>query len=173
MSQKTEKLNRLLDLLGDTSPGGGSFRDVCNALTIRKNKEHALAFSKAPFGRRLLIVPQCLRATGACRAEERGEAYVCARCGACKIGTLAERAADLGYLGTYILKGGSAVARLVAQAAPAAVVGLACHLEGALGVLTCEEKGVAVQFVPLARDGCADTDVDLDEALDVLEFRQP
>ena len=55
----------------------------------------------------------------------------------------------------------------------AAVLGVACSLEGALGSLECERAGIPVQFIPLLRDGCADTDVDLDTVLETLEFRAP
>jgi hypothetical protein len=37
-------------------------------------------------------------------------------------------------------------------------------------MLQCERVGAAVQFVPLSRDGCADTDVDIDEVMSVLAF---
>jgi hypothetical protein len=76
-------------------------------------------------------------------------------------------------MGVKILKGGSAVARHVEKMKPKAVLGLACQYEGALGIFECERLGVAVQFVPLTRDGCADTDVDLDKVLAALEMSAP
>ena len=84
-----------------------------------------------------------------------------------------ERAEQLGYAGVKILKGGSAVAKLIEEMKPKAVLGVACNFEGALGILECERKGVIVQFVSLLRDGCADTDVELDEVFEMMEFKQP
>jgi len=173
MSSKTQKMDRLFELLGDGSPGGGSFQEMFAAVISKKNKEHALAFSKTPLAGRLLIVPQCLRAVGACKAEERSMEYLCGRCGACKISKMADRVEELGCMGIRILKGGSAIGRILQDLAPAAVLGVACDLEGALGMLEADRRGMPVQFIPLLRDGCADTDVDLDEVLDTLEFRQP
>jgi hypothetical protein len=170
VENKADKLNRILELLGGSASGDGSLREVCTALTSRKNTEQALAFSRTPYSARLLLLPQCLRATGRCVAKEETAEYVCAECGSCKIAAMSKRAAELGYLGVRILKGGSAVGRLLEHFKPQALLGVACSFEGAIGMVECERRGVAVQFVPLLKDGCADTDVDLEE---VLEFRQP
>lgn len=173
MSEKSEKLNRLMELLGNAAEEGGSFAEVCKALSIRKNKENALAFSQTDYHERIVLVPQCLRSTSDCKAEEEAAEYRCAKCGACKIASIVRRAEELGYQGVHILKGGSAISRLLEELKPRAILGVACNFEGALGILECERNGVVVQFVPLLNDGCADTDVELDEVLEVLEFRQP
>ena len=169
---KASKLNRLLELLGGDTGDGGSITDLCAAITSRKNKEQALPFSAVPYAERLVILPHCLRATASCAAEERSAEYVCAKCRSCKIAEISEKAEALGYLGVRILKGGSAVASVLKDVKPRAVLGVACNFEGALGALECERQGIAVQFVGLARDGCADTDVDVQEVLQTLEFRQ-
>jgi hypothetical protein len=171
-NDKAGKLNRLLELLGGAGGDGGDITELCAAITSRKNKEQALPFSAVPYAERLVVVPHCLRATGACKAEEKSAFYVCARCRACKIADIVEKAEELGYLGVKILKGGSAVSAMLREVKPRAVLGVACSFEGALGALECEKQGIAVQFVALARDGCADTDVDVQEVLQALEFRQ-
>jgi len=173
MASQAEKLNRLFELLGGAARDGESFPEFCKALAVRKSKEHAPAFARAPFAERLLLLPQCLRNTELCEATEEAAEYVCARCDACKIGAIARRAEELGYGRVCILKGGSAIVRLIAAMQPKAVLGVACHLEGVLGILECERQGVPVLFLPLLRDGCADTDVDLDEVFETLEFCQP
>ena len=145
---------------------------MCAAITSRKNKEQALPFAAVPCAERLVILPHCLRATDSCAAEERAAEYTCAKCRACKIAEITEKAEELGYLGVRILKGGSAVSAVLKEVKPRAVLGVACNFEGALGALECERMGIAVQFVALARDGCADTDVDIQEVLQALEFRQ-
>lgn len=173
MSEKAERLNRLLQFLGDAAGEGSAFAELLKALTARKNREYALAFARTGYGERLLLLPQCLRSTGECQALEDAAEYVCAGCGTCKIDTITRRARELGYGGVRVLKGGSALANSIEQLQPRAVLGVACELEGALGVLECERLGVPVQFIPLLRDGCADTDVDINEIFEVLEFRQP
>ncbi len=172
-SDRAEKLNKLMELLGDTSREGGPLTELYPAITSRKNKEYALAFSRSEFSERLVLLPQCLRSTQECAAEEHGAQYVCKRCGACKVAEIIERAEELGYMGVRIVKGGSAVARVLEELKPRAVLGVACSFEGALGMLECERLDVAIQFVSLMRDGCSDTDVDLKEVFETMEFRQP
>ena len=166
-------LAKLAGLLGTKVLAGGDIAGACARFAEKKNREHARAFAAVPFAERIVFVPQCLRATGRCRAEEKGAEYVCTRCGGCSVAAISRRAMELGYMGLKILKGGSAVARHVEKMKPKAVLGLACQYEGALGIFECERLGVAVQFVPLLRDGCADTDVELNEVIKVLEMSAP
>ncbi len=162
-----------MELLGGASKEGGSVAELCAAITSRKNSEAALTFSGVPYAERMVFLPQCLRNTSSCAAEERAAEYVCARCGACKVSTVVGKAEELGYMGVKILKGGSALATILRERKPRAVVGVACPLEGALGALECERLGVTVQFIPLSRDGCADTDLDLNELLETMGFLRP
>ncbi len=164
---------KLAGLLGPKVLAGGDIAGACAKFAEKKNREHARAFAAVPFAERIVFVPQCMRATGRCRAEEKGAEYICTRCGGCSVAPIARRAMELGYMGLKILKGGSAVARHVEKMKPRAVLGLACQYEGALGIFECERLGVAVQFVPLLRDGCADTDVELEKVFAVLELTAP
>ena len=173
MGLAAKSLARLVSLMGGAALGEADFPGLCRELIARKNREHAEAFARADYSRRMAFLPQCLRCTEKCRAEERGAEHVCAGCGACKAGEVVRRGGELGYLGVRILKGGSAVTRLVEELKPGAVLGVACHFEGALGILECERVGIPVQCVPLLRDGCADTDVELDAVLEVMEKKLP
>ncbi|MBN1355676.1 DUF116 domain-containing protein [bacterium] len=169
---KREDLTRRIQLLDGALAEGVSFVEICEAVTSRKNKEYAVPFSRTEFHERLVLLPQCLRSTENCVAEEKSAEYVCARCRSCKIAQIIDRAEELGYLGVRILKGGSAVAHILAEVAPRAVLGIACMFEGAIGILECEKAGIAVQFIPLLRDGCADTDVDITEVLEIMGFQR-
>ncbi len=171
-SPTPRELNDILSWIGgEAEPGAESnFGELCRALVARKNKEHASRFAGVPYRERIVLVPQCLRRLGTCRAKETARGYECAECMACPAGTIKKEAKRLGYAGVFMLKGGRAIGRLLAEQAPRAVVGVACDYEGALGVIECERAGAAVQFVPLSRDGCADTDVDVPEVMSVLEF---
>jgi len=160
---------RLMSLMGGAvNVEDVDFEALCRDLISRKNQEHAEAFARSDFSRRMVFLPQCIRCTAKCQAHEEGAEHVCVECGSCKAGDIVRRGADLGYLGVRILKGGSAVARLVDELKPGAVLGVACHFEGALGILECERLGIPVQCVSLLRDGCADTDVDLEEVLQLM-----
>jgi hypothetical protein len=154
-----------------------AFREVLNKLTetigrrrlLSKNKAMAAAYAAIPYNERVIFVPHCMRKVGACRAKEVGSYYLCAECNACKIGPISKKARELGYKAALILKGGKSMDRLIAELKPRAILGVACFFEGALGMKQGRKSGVTVQFVPLTKDGCADTDVELDEVIKVIE----
>jgi hypothetical protein len=174
MGDKAEKLNRFFEMLGTGSRQEGvATPELCKAIVSRKNTENALAFSKVPFAERMVFVPHCMRVVGTCKAAEKAYEYVCARCGACPTAAILAKAEALGYGPVKMLKGGSAVMRLLDEHQPKAVLGVACGFEGALGVMECERRGIAVQSVPLLRDGCADTTVGLADVFEMMEFAQP
>ena len=173
MGISAKSIARLMSLMG----GGVAVEDldfvkVCRDLIGRKNQEHAEAFARTPYAQRIVFLPQCIRCTAKCQAHEEGAEHICAECGECKAGSIVRRGADLGYMGVRILKGGSAITRLVDELKPGAVLGVACHFEGALGILECERLDIPVQCVSLLRDGCADTDVNLDEVLELMDRKQ-
>ncbi len=173
MGLAAKSLARLVSLMGGAALAEADFPEICRELVARKNQEHAEAFARTDYSQRMVFLPQCLRSTEKCQAKEQGAEHVCAQCGACKAGEVVRRGRELGCMGVRILKGGSAVTRLVDELAPGAVLGVACHFEGALGILECERLGIPVQCVPLLRDGCADTDVELDAVLELMEKKLP
>ncbi len=173
MGPPATDIEGLLKGLRGNGSEAGSLADALASIVFRKNRESAFGFLSTPYARRAVLVPQCLRATSACKAEERGSEYFCKRCGACKIAAIARRADELGYLGTRILKGGSALLRLVGETKAKAVLGVCCCVEGVMGILACERAGVPAFCVPLLRSGCADTDVDLADVWSALEAVLP
>ncbi len=166
----TKDLNEIMHWLGTDAGGADNFDELCRAVALRKNEEHAARFAKVPYEDRIVLVPQCLRRLGKCRATETARGYECALCMECPAGEIANEAERLGYKGVFMLKGGRAVARFIAEIAPRAVLGIACQYEGALGIMECERAGAAVRFVPLSCDGCSETDVDIDEVKAALAF---
>jgi len=168
----TESPSELEVLLEGAQDEDGSIDGMAEELTstvLKKNRQVALRYLCTRFSERMVLLPQCLRSTKACQAEERDGEYFCAGCGACKIAAIVGRARELGYMSVKILKGGSALARMVRQAGPKAVLGVACPMEGVMGILACQRLGVPAFCVPLLRDGCADTDVDLKDVMSVME----
>jgi hypothetical protein len=69
------------------------------------------------------------------------------------------------------LKGGKTIEKLMVEHKPKAIIGVACFFEGVQGLKLGEKGGVAVQFVPLDKDGCAGTDVKLVAVYRVLEMK--
>jgi len=169
MPPSPSELAALLEKLHDAHGQADDMADVLAAVVVRRNRENALPFLRTPYRQRIVFVPQCLRSTARCQAEQRNGEYFCKNCGACKIAEISRRARDLGYIGLRILKGGSALPRLIADTKPAAVLGISCCMEGVLGVIACERAGVPAFCVPLLKTGCSDTDVDLSDVWSALE----
>ena len=96
-SKPAREANPLIEMLAETA----GFEDVdrfVEEFSERKNAEHAEAFARVPYAERLLLLPQCLRSSENCQAEEHGVSYECARCGACSIDAIiaeAERLAQM------------------------------------------------------------------------------
>jgi hypothetical protein len=141
-------------------------------LTDKQNKSLQNKFSKIPKNQRIIFVPHCLRRTKVCKAVEKNSFYICANCGACKISQINKKAAELNYQGLFILKGGRAIIKIIQEQKPKAVLGVACFFEGdqAFKMLKNYDGDLAVQFVELTKDGCADTDVDVSKVEEVMEL---
>jgi len=129
-------------------------------------------FSEIPYKDRVVILPQCLRDLECPAKFSSIEGAQCARCGKCKIAEISEKAKELGYKGTYIAPGSGFVRRTIQKVKPKAVIGVACPSEVNWGILEFSNKGIPCQGVILLRDGCVETDVDLEELFNVMEMYQ-
>ncbi|MFH1367901.1 MAG: DUF116 domain-containing protein [Elusimicrobiota bacterium] len=138
-------------------------------LTEKKNRKMAESFAAIPYTERVVFVPHCMRNIEKCKAKELGSHYICMECGACKTGNISKKSKELGYKAIYILKGGKAVKKLTEELKPKAVLGVACYYEGVMGMDESEKHGLIAQFVPLTRDGCVNTDIELEEVYKALE----
>jgi len=136
--------------------------------TEDKNKKNAEKFRSIPNGKKLILVPQCLRNISKCKAKEFGSYYICAQCRGCKISDIVETAEKTGYTGVKILKGGSIVKKLISESKVEGILGIACYFEGSQGIKECEKHGMCVYFYPLSKDGCENTDLELDGLTDFL-----
>jgi len=169
MSQSVSDIEALLvRLKGREGQDSDEPEAIAEAL-LKRNRKNALGFLRTPFHQRLVLLPQCLRAPKVCIADDVGGEYVCRKCGACKIAAIMRRSEELGYMDVKILKGGSALARIIKQTSARAVLGVACPVEGIMSIILCERAGVPAFCVPLLRDGCCDTDVDLPDVFGTME----
>ena len=120
-----------------------------------------------PYRRRLLLLPQCLRDEGRCRAELDEFGLICKRCGACPIGDLQTEAEGLGYV-VLVAEGTTIVTSLIQRGRIDGVVGVSCLsvLEKVFPHISLAAvPGVAI---PLLQDGCASTSVDLESLWDAI-----
>lgn len=145
---------------------GRDARVLDHFLIEAANRVGAAAFSHAG-PRRLLAVPQCLRA-GDCRAAlDPRLGYRCVRCGRCKLGELAERAEREGFH-FCIAPGDGCVKRLARELGIDAAIGVACAAELSGAMLAGLRMGVASRGVPLASDGCFETSADFDRVTEAM-----
>jgi len=122
-----------------------------------------------PYGRRLLLLPQCLRDQERCQAEIDDFGLVCARCGACPIHAFQAEAERLGYV-VLVAEGTAVVTSLIESGKIDAIVGVSC-LSVLERVFPYMEAGAIPGIaVPLLRDGCADTSVEHDWVWDAIQL---
>ncbi len=120
-----------------------------------------------PYNRRLLLLPKCLRDSNECPAEFDEIGLLCEHCGRCSIGKLKAQAEKLGYA-VLIAEGSPVVMSLIERGKVEAIIGVSCMsvLEKAFPYM--EAGAVPGLAIPLLRDGCANTDVDIDVVWDAI-----
>jgi len=146
----------------------GSDTEYVDEVYIRlKNSINQRAFFNSPKNEKALFISHCLRKTPGCPAEMTENGYICKRCGACDIAEILEQSEKLGYT-CYIVPGGSMVSNIVKKTNPKACFGIACYteLEEAIGKLA--RMGIPTRGVPLTKEGCINTKVDLERVRKVL-----
>ncbi len=123
-----------------------------------------------PFDRRILLLPQCLRMKESCPSKLDELGLVCEACGKCPIGDIQNTAEELGYL-VLVAEGTAVVTKLIQGGKADAVVGVSCLsvLERAFSRLTSD--AVPAIAIPLNRDGCDDTDLDVGWLMEAIRLR--
>ena len=114
-----------------------------------------------PYGKRLILLPKCMRDSQKCPAEFDEIGLLCENCGACLNDEFKRQAEQLGYA-VLIAEGSPVVMSLVKTGKVDAVIGISC-----MGVLEnvfpyMDAGAVPGIAVPLLYDGCKDTAVDVD-----------
>jgi len=114
-----------------------------------------------PYGRRLLLLPKCLRNEAECKGYFDEFGLVCQQCGACAIRDLQEEAEKLGYA-VMVAEGSQVVTSLLQAGRIDAILGVSC-----LNVLRkaypyMEAGAIPGLAIPLLQDDCQNTTVDMD-----------
>ncbi|MHA2022794.1 MAG: DUF116 domain-containing protein [Candidatus Thorarchaeota archaeon] len=125
------------------------------AMNVLKRSE----YTHVPIEKRVLLIPHCLRDPIRCKAPIDEEGYHCKKCGACIIADITRSAEEKG-LKWYMVGGGSHAIRIIKNAQPRAVLGIACFDEAMMAIEKISEYGVPIQAVLLSKDGCVNTEVD-------------
>ena len=126
-------------------------------------------FNSVKYEDKVILLPQCLRSLECPAKMSSFDGIKCAECGKCKVVEIKKKAEELGYKKTFIITGGSFIKRIIQKHKPKAVLGVACPYEAYWGMLELERKGIPSQSVLLLKEGCVETDVDLDEVYEKME----
>lgn len=121
-----------------------------------------------PAGRRILLLPHCMRNLGQCPGTFDAEGLICHNCGSCELGALQERAQELGCH-VLIAEGTPIVMKWIINGRADAILGVGClnSLERAFEKL--QLAGIPAMAVPLLASNCKDSQTDLDMVREMLE----
>lgn len=142
------------------------------AMVAVSNEFWRLQFAAIPPSRRLLLLPHCLRNQTVCHAPVDGAGLHCARCGSCNIAALQAHAEDLGYT-VVVAEGTSAVVDRVLDGTADAILGVACLDSLEKSYERVANLGIPHMALPLLRDGCKDTEAEIDEIEHFLKLTAP
>ena len=138
---------------------------------------HRLA--RVPPAERVLLLSHCQKPSQTCPGKFSRDGLVCPPgCAvACNLRTLWQAAAELGYKGFCIAAGGAQAVQFIKKHNPHGIVAIACHKELYEGIDAVREMGresagpvPPVVTVPLEKDGCVDTTVNMTLALAAIRL---
>ena len=133
-----------------------------------KNKISLKKFRDTPINKRLIFLPQCLRAVE-CPSKLRPEGMKCIDCGRCEVGHAVKSAESIGYK-VFIVPGSSFIKRLVRKHKPNAILGVGCITEIKAGLEMCEKLNLFGVGLVLEKAGCVSTVLNWDNFYEFIEF---
>ncbi len=131
-----------------------------------KNKIGLKKYKETPFNKRMIFLPQCLRAAD-CPSKLSPEGMQCINCGKCEIGKARKHAEEMGYR-VFIVPGSSFIIRLVREHRPHAILGVGCMGEVKAGLEMCEKLNLYGVGLVLDKDGCVSTILDWKKFYDFI-----
>ena len=153
-----DELYALTDEFLLSYPYNGQIRDW--VMVFINNALWKNTVASIQYKRRIMLLPQCLKASTVCKADFDEFGLLCKHCNTCSIGQLQDEADRLGVM-TLVAEGFTTVAGLVESGQVEAVIGVACleSLEKAFPLLVNHAiPGIAI---PLTTAGCKDTTLDV------------
>ncbi|GFO98168.1 hypothetical protein ig2599ANME_2390 [groundwater metagenome] len=132
-----------------------------------KNKISMKKFRETPINKRLIFLPQCLRAAD-CPSKLSQEGLRCIDCGHCEVGHAVKSAESMGYM-VFIVPGSSFINRLVRKHEPNAILGVGCITEIKAGLEMCEKLNLFGVGLVLDRAGCVSTVLNWDNFYEFIE----
>jgi uncharacterized protein len=113
--------------------------------------------------KKILFLPHCLRKSQNCKAKIDKEGYNCVFCNKdCKVGIIKKYAEQKGYK-VIIAPGGTIVKNIIKKHKPKIIIGICCRKEVELAFDYLKNYKGIVDYVELSKDGCVNTDVNLNK----------
>ncbi len=111
--------------------------------------------------RTLLMIPQCLKNSECCKASIDEFGLLCESCGGCALQNILEVADQAGMM-SMVAEGSTMVAGLIEGGQVDAVIGVSCFEALEKAFMPMIANAVAGMALPLNREGCKNTGVDID-----------
>jgi len=162
-----EQLRTRADAIIETVGASKKSRDYV-AILIH-NEVWREPVSAVPFDRRLLLLPKCLRDSGHCPATFDRFGLLCEGCGQCAISPLLKEAECLGYA-VLVAEGSAVVTNIIKTGQIDAIIGVSCMSALREAFTHMENAVIPGLAIPLLRDGCKDTAVDIDWVENAIRF---
>jgi uncharacterized protein len=113
---------------------------------------------------KIVVLPHCLRSTE-CEAKLESSGLVCNNCNRCVIGVIKTKAEDKGFK-VFIIPGSTFLKKILERNDFKAVLGVACYQDLNLSMMKLSK--FSCQGVPLLKDGCINTKVDVKAVFEKL-----
>lgn len=126
-----------------------------------------------PAAERILLLPHCLRHAETCKAKYSKTGLDCMECDPkCAVNRLRKAALEIGYKGVCVAPGGRLAVSYVNERRPRVIMAVACQKELDEGIGNVKELAndysPLVIVIPLTKDGCVNTEVDVEEAGEII-----
>ncbi len=131
-----------------------AFAMVCCGNAIWRNVVETI-----PFNRRILLLPECLKDSFKCQAEQDDLGLLCSECGQCSIAGTLSIAENLGYV-ALVTEGTTVTTRLIESGKVDAVIGVGCMEVLQKMFASVSKFAIPSIGIPLLTCGCKDTTVD-------------
>jgi len=141
------------------------------AMVMLNNEYWRDEFAAIPFEKRLFSMPHCLKQAENCTAKLDDVQLHCNNCGLCSLADFDQIGKRMGY-NVLIAEGTPVVLKLIATGEVEGILGVACLnvLEKAFDKVL--QLGMPAIAIPLLRDTCHNTEVDIDWVYQSLGYQK-
>jgi len=129
-----------------------------------RNKVNEKVYKKVEPQEKIVVLPHCLRSTE-CEAKLETSGLVCNNCNRCVIGVIKNKAEEKG-IQVFIIPGSTFLKKIIEKNNFKAVLGVACYQDLNLSMMKLSK--FSCQGVPLLKDGCINTKVDVKAVFEKL-----